>query len=209
MITYNKLRKTVTVNFQDIRTRTYTIMAFTFLTVLVLAVFAIRPVVFKLSDEIGLYNDLQQKDQQVKQNLSDLAQAENVYEGAVKDNINILNTALPRTPETGPLFANINAIAGSHNVEIDSTNFQSTTQITSELQNVDPSLLPHFVGAAPLYFSVSGSGAQSDVAAFVSDLENYPRTFTILNITLSNSYDKTGNVISQQYSILGYVFYLL
>src|SRR5579872_5229248 len=161
MITYNKLRKNVTVSFQDIKVKTYTVMAFTLVTVFVLAAFAIRPVVFTLSDEIGQYGQLQKQDTTIKSDLYSLAQAEYSYNANIAGKTDALDSALPTSLETGPFFANLYAIAQGDGVEIDSVRFLSLDENDLASLHIQPKSIITYAGASPLIIALNGKGTQS------------------------------------------------
>lgn len=208
MLTYNKLRSDITVNLSNIKVRTYTIAFFSLLFVVVLVVFAIEPVLGKISSELGQYNTLSVENAKVQTNINNLAQAENQYNTSVRSNIAILNTALPTTQQTGPLFANLNAIASSHNVQIDTVKFlTSDLDLQNLLTQSSFSIYP-----APkstlLYVTLSGKASFSDFTDFVGNLENYPRTFNLVDTNISNDSTSASTAANSRFSLTGYVYYL-
>lgn len=209
MLTYNKLRKTAYTNLQDVRFRSYTVMGATFFTVLIFLTFAIRPVVFTLSDEIGLLNTIQANDALLRTNLYNLNLAEQSYNEDVSGDTDVLSTALPSSPATGSLFANMEAIAQKDSIEIDTIQYVSSAQNLSALDLQNVTLTPPN-GTASLYFIANGQGSYTDFVNYVTDLEKYPRTFNILSVNLSGApATEQSPQPSYGFSVTGYVYYLL
>ncbi len=206
MITYNKLRQSVSVDFQDTRTRAYGVISFTLLTVIILAVFAIKPVFDALSSEIGQVSALQTEDQQLKTNITNLGIAEARFDADVVGNTSTLSTALPVSAETGPLFANMNAIAKTFNTKITSISFVPPTDPSVVNSTAKPAIA--VPGTLELYFVASGQAKFSDLESFVSALELYPRTFTITTLDVNVPTSTTGSTPTPEFNMVGYVYYL-
>jgi hypothetical protein len=206
MITYNKLRQNIAVDFQDTKTRTYGVISFTLVTVLILAIFAIKPVFDALSSEIGEVSSLQGEDQQLKTNITNLGIAESRFDSDVVGNTSTLSTALPTSQETGPLFANMNAIAKTYNTQITSISFVPPTDPSVVNSTAKPAI--KVPGTTELYFVASGQAKFSDLENFVSALEQYPRTFTIVTLDVNVPQSTTGATSSPEFNMVGYVYYL-
>jgi len=204
MITYNRIRTNLIKRLEDQRIRSYSQVILTLLTVIVLIGFALRPIIVKLSTEQGQYGQLVTENQQLETNISTLVTLENTYSTVVQGKDDALQTALPLTPETGPLFANIYAIASGDQVQVSSVKFISSTDTSITQLNLDLYAIPTVQKTGIMYFIMSGTGTYATINKYISDLENYPRVFNFLNINFTGGDTAT----SEHFSLTGYVYYL-
>ena len=206
MIDSVKLKKNISFNAQSIRTKTYTVGIVTSAVILLLLIFVILPVINKITAEQGLSNDLSRNDMIIQTNLANLAKAENIFSSKVKGNTDILTMALPNTPETGPLFANLNAIASDQKVLINTIKYQKTADASFLPKNILDKIIAR-PGLSYLYFTLEGTGSLPQVIAFEGAVESYPRTFNLLTTTIAYAQKNAGSN-SVNFNISGYVYYL-
>jgi len=90
-------------------------LVFSIVTVIIFAVFAIRPVLLTMSDLIKEMQDKQALNQALVQKIASLSSAQAQYLNG-KDQLVILDEAIPPAPEIAKAVAIIEKVASNHNL---------------------------------------------------------------------------------------------
>ncbi len=143
------------------------------LTIIVFAVFAIRPTILTISDLIKEIEDKQVLEEQLQKKISALSTAQDEYQ-ILQDQIVYLDQAIPSQPELITSLKVIEKIASDNKVIISNLR-TSNIPAEQEPQNIYAGDLARI----DLYISLLVVGDYPSIRSFVSDLHNYRRAFVV------------------------------
>ncbi|MEK7061019.1 MAG: type 4a pilus biogenesis protein PilO [Patescibacteria group bacterium] len=182
-------------DFKEEKTQKFTTLILTLIALSFFGLFAINPTISTIAELNKELEDNRLVDQKLGQKISNLTALQQKYTNLQPDLPIILN-AIPKTPEV-PLFAaQVQSVANSSNVAIDS--FQ-----TFEVEiNKNPNSRQY----SSFTFALTAEGTYNDLSNFLSNLSNMQR---IAGIDILSLTKRSGTSNSLQLTLKGKAFFSL
>lgn len=178
--------------------RAYTMLILSFFTMAFFGYFAIRPTMTTISALRRQISDAKFVDQQLQNKINALSQVQVAYE-AIKPDLPVVMTALPRQPQFPSFVKSLEKISSESNATVVSLRFQSVS--------LSPSEATASAQEIPIGFSLTTSGDYNSLAGFVKRLSYFERIAVIERVQLLMKNDETGKE-TLQLSLLGKTFYV-
>ncbi len=151
---------------------------FSIITVIVFALFAIRPTLITMSDLIKEIDDKKALDNKLKQKIAELSTVQSIYLSN-QDRWPVLDKAIPLTPQFDQAVLMIEKMASDHNLLIMSMNAKEVPP--EPVKDVDFSQKSRTSRS----ISVGVIGDYASIRAFAEDLRNSQRMFVVESIVFS------------------------
>lgn len=159
------------------RTTAYTYLILTLFTVSFFGFFAIKPTLSTISTLQKEKSDSQQVLEELNKKLAALQTLSAQYEQMGAPTINLINAAVPPSPQIPELTRKIEVIAHENNLDVRRLDFGSIE------------IFPQTKSDSPIFsfiFTISAEGNTSDVNHFISKLINIDRIITLEQVTTNN-----------------------
>lgn len=165
-------------------------------TIIIFAVFALRPTLLAIAK---LIKEIEVREETIKtmdSKIQNLAKAQDLY-SRQKDNIQLLETSIPKNPLPDAFVRQIEGISLEQAVSVTSMSIGETTllgesdQKTADDKELAP--LPKEVEGMP--FSVSVTADYQSLINFLSSVESLRRPVKIDSVSLSSSLTDEGKIL--------------
>lgn len=172
----------------------------TILLVAFFVFFAIRPTLNTVSELLKKSSELKTTDVALTQKIKNLVAAQAVY-SHYENQIPLLETAMPKKPETVPIIFEIEKLVNKNQVELTSLAI-SNIGLTADLWKKDETL--ETVKKIPLVFTITIKGSFNNGEQFVADLVSLKRFLNVDKVT----YDSPKNTNDLSINIQGTGYFL-
>lgn len=166
------------VDFKEERTRKFTTLVLTLISLTVLGLFAINPTISTITKLRREIDDSKAIDDKLTQKINNLSSLQNEYI-ALEDELPIIYAAIPQTPEAPLLIAQLQEAAAQTGVELLNT---QTFQVDVE----KPGVSKRFSAYS---FSLTADGQYQNLLQFLSTITNMERVVSVDIISITR---KTG-----------------
>lgn len=156
------------------RSASYLTLTLSFLTLSFFGLFAIRPTLITAISLFKGVADLQKLNLEYENKIGSLIKAQSAYE-QIRDDLPLVNAALPSTAEFSKLAKAVEKFADRENFNI--------AQL--QIDSVSISQLPASAKAYNFGFNLIGTGKYSSITSFISHLLNWKRIVNINSLELA------------------------
>jgi Tfp pilus assembly protein PilO len=169
------------------KTKKFTTIVLTLTASMILGIFAISPTLSTIANLQKQIGDNKFVDQKLVEKIYNLSVLQQKYTNLAND-LSVVYDAIPSSAQIAPLVAEIQTIAQSSNIKLNS--FQTYTVDFSNKKTSDKKYFS-------FDFGLSGEGSYSDIASFIDQLLNFQRIIAVDNISISkinNDQENNGNL---------------
>jgi Tfp pilus assembly protein PilO len=158
----------------------------TLFTVSFFAAFAIRPTALTITRLWREITDKREVRTQLEEKISSLEKAQASLID-VEDDLTLLNSALPPTPDFSRFLRIVEYLASTHSLLLNSSRFQDIELYVSEqaASAAAAEVVTHS-------FSLSLRGSFSNIRAFLADLQHLDRTISLRTVSIRGSKKQEG-----------------
>jgi Tfp pilus assembly protein PilO len=154
-------------------------------TVIIFAVFAIRPTLLTMSDLIKELNDKKELNALLKEKVASLQSAQNEYLAA-QDRLGVLDEAIPSTPKFEEAVLIIEKIASDNKLLISSMDAKEVPKEPDDKVDIDAQKRV----SRPILVTVTGD--YPTIRHFIEDLRNSQRTLIVSSVIFTTYEDEGG-----------------
>ena len=161
------------------KTQKFTTIFLTLTASIILGLFAINPTLSTIGNLQKQIEDDKFVESKLEEKINNLSILQEKYI-PIQQDLPIIYSAVPKTTEMSLLIGQLQSIAKSSNLKIDTIQTFETNNISS------PALYGDY---SSFDFEISAQGNYQDIQTFISNLVNFQRVITLRNISLSKSID--------------------
>ena len=161
------------------KTQKFTTIFLTLIASIILGIFAINPTLSTIGNLQKQIEDDKFVESKLEEKINNLSILQEKYI-PIQQDLPIIYSAVPKTTEMSLLIGQLQSIAKSSNLKIDTIQTFETDNINS------PALYGDY---SSFDFEISAQGNYQDIQTFISNLVNFQRVITLGNISLSKSRD--------------------
>ncbi len=166
------------------------------LTIFVFAVFALRPTLITIATLVREIRTKEELVTKMDEKIANLDAAEVVYVGA-EQQINIVKTAIPLSPEPDTFLRQIEGLSQNTSARVLGVSFGEVTLFGSPPEKrVKEELKPLPEGAKPLSFSVSVTADFPTLSKFLTEIANLRRPVAIDAAAINSSQVPEGTILT-------------
>lgn len=184
-------------DFKQEKTQKFTTIALTLVASIILGLFAINPTLSTIANLQKQLDDNKFVEQKLEEKINNLSILQQKY-ALVQPDLDAINNAVPRDPQTTVLLGQIQTVAKETNVTV------------VNLQTFEVDIPPLVVGQqkySSFDISVTVQGQYSDMANFINELANMQRIIVINYSTFTKTTDNNTNASSLRLTVKGTVYY--
>jgi Tfp pilus assembly protein PilO len=161
------------------KTQKFTTIFLTLTASIILGIFAINPTLSTIGNLQKQIDDDKFVESKLEEKMNNLSILQEKYI-PIQQDLPIIYSAVPKTTEMSLLIGQLQSIAKSSNLKIDTIQTFETDNLNS------PALYEDY---STFDFEISAQGNYQDIQTFISNLVNFQRVITLGNISLSKSKD--------------------
>ncbi|HVX92560.1 MAG TPA: type 4a pilus biogenesis protein PilO [Candidatus Dojkabacteria bacterium] len=183
----------------DVKMKTYSLVGFTLLVIIILLVGAIRPTALTIAKISGEIKDKTTINQQLETKIKNLGDLNNQYLG-ITDDVKNLPLVFPTQGNFSLLMSNVDSIARDNGFTLSSISFSSSDKLKTRTQVLKP-----------WNARLTVVGSRANLVKFLAALEDMPMYPTITQVSFSSNQDISGetafNINMSVYKIEDIKFY--
>jgi len=182
----NKYLLTIPKLLKEEKTRKYTTLGLTLVTLIFFTLFAITPTLSTIANLSKQLNDEKFVDQQLQQKINNISSLQEEYD-RIQPDLKYVDDSFPGKPDSLVLSAQIQAAAQESGVSL----------VGLEVSQIDLSLSSqNSPTASPSSFSINiiGNGSYENISNFIATLSNMQRVMTFSSISISDEGGESNNL---------------
>lgn len=174
--------------------RAYLEILLSLATISVFAIFALRPTLLTIAELIGEIESKKETVTIMDEKIKNLTKAQTLYD-TERRRVELLGTAIPRSPMPQNLVRQIEALSSKHLTTILTMSMEEAVLLGKEKERKDEKLKSWPEGLGELALTVSNTADYLSLSNFLSDIESLRRPIKIDNLQFQPSETETGKIL--------------